>query len=116
MRLLLIINRAPYDGTDVVWNALRLARTALDSAMGVRMFLMNEGVDLARQIAPPEGADFDLAGMLSDLLDRGAEVRLCETCLTRCGIARGEVVPGAAVAGMKDLVEWIKDSEKALSF
>ncbi len=31
--LLLVVNRAPYDGSDVVWNALRLAATALDSGL-----------------------------------------------------------------------------------
>ena len=116
MSLLLVINRAPYDGTDVVWNALRLAATALESAMRVRLFLMNEGVDLARSGLPAGGPDFDLQAMLGDLMEKGASVRLCETCLNRCGIGRGEVIPQAQVAGMKDLVAWIRDSDKVLSF
>ena len=48
MDLLLVLNRAPYDGTDVAWNALRLADTALGEGLGVRVFLMNDDVDLAR--------------------------------------------------------------------
>ena len=56
MRLLLVINRAPYDGTDVVWNALRLAATALAEGMQVWLFLINDGVDLAREGVTPEGA------------------------------------------------------------
>ena len=116
MRMLLVINRAPYDGTDVVWNALRLAGAALDDGMGVRLFLMNEGVDLARSGLPVAGAEFDLQAMLGDLMERGAAVRLCKTCLTRCGVGAGESLPQAQVAGMKDLVAWIRDSEKVLSF
>jgi len=114
--LLLVINRPPYDGTDVAWNALRLARTALDAGLDVRLFLMNEGVDLARRASVPPGAEFDLPAMLSDLIGAGAAVKLCQTCLNRCGIAGGEVLPQAQVAGMKDLLEWVQRSEKVLSF
>jgi len=57
--LLLVINHLPYDG-DVVWNALRLARTALDDGLDVRLFLMNDGVDLARTESRPPEAEFDL--------------------------------------------------------
>ena len=116
MQLLLVINRAPYDGTDVAWNALRLARTALEGGLTVRIFLMNEGVDLARTGARPAEAEFDLQDMLQDLMQRGAAVRLCQTCLNRCGIGRGEVIPQAKVAGMKDLLEWIQGSDKVLTF
>lgn len=114
--LLLVINRAPYDGTDVVWNALRLAGSAAEAGMRVRLFLINDGVDLAREGVTPEGAEFDLQSMLADLIEQGATVRLCQTCLTRCGIGRGETMAGAQVAGMKDLVAWIRDAEKVLSF
>ncbi|MEX0800980.1 MAG: DsrE family protein [Dehalococcoidia bacterium] len=114
--LLLVISHAPYDGTDVVWNALRLAGTAREAGMAVRMFLMNDGVDLARQGAAPEGAEFDLPEMLRRLIADGAEVRLCQTCLNRCGIGAGETMPEAQSAGMKDLVAWIADSDRVLSF
>ena len=114
--LLLVINRAPYDGTDVAWNALRLAGSAAESGMRVRLFLMNDGVDLARMGVRPEGAEFDLQEMLRGLIADGVEVRLCKTCLTRCGIGKGETMPEAHVAGMNDLVAWVQDSEKVLSF
>lgn len=114
--LLLVINRVPYDGTDVVWNALRLAGSAAEAGMRVRLFLMNDGVDLAREGVTPEGAEFDLQEMLRKLIAGGVEVRLCQTCLTRCGIGKGETMPQAQIAGMKDLVAWIRDAEKVLSF
>ena len=116
MSLLLVINRPPHDGTDVAWNALRLAATALDEGLDVRIFLMNDGVDLARPESRPAGAEFDLSRMLGDLMDKGAVVRLCQTCLERCGIGRGQVMPQAEVAGMKDLLDWIKGSDKVLTF
>ena len=114
--LLLVINRAPYDGTDVVWNALRLAGSAAEAGMMVRLFLMNDGVDLAREGVTPVGAEFDLREMLRKLIAGGVKVRLCQTCLTRCGIGKGKTMAGAQVAGMKDLVAWVRDTEKVLSF
>ena len=114
--LLLVINRAPYDGTDVVWNALRLAASAAEAGMLVRLFLMNDGVDLAREGVTPDGAEFNLQSMLAELMERGAAVRLCQTCLTRCGIGKGKTMPQAQIAGMGDLVAWVQDSDKVLSF
>jgi len=111
-----VINRAPYDGTDVVWNALRLARSATETGMSVRLFLMNDGVDLAREGVTPAGAEFDLQEMLRELIAEGVETRLCQTCLTRCGIGKGETIPQAQIAGMADLVAWVQESEKVLSF
>ncbi len=111
MRLLLVISHPPHDGTDVVWNALRLAKTSREAGLQVQLFLMNEGVDLARQgLVVPEGY-FDLGGMLRELMEAGAAVKLCQTCLARCGIGRGDVIAGAEVASMGDLVAWIRESE-----
>ena len=115
MTLLLVLSSKPYDGTDAAWNALRLAGKAVDAGMAVRLFLINDGVDTAR---PPEGGqpEFDLAAMLQDLARKGAEVKLCSTCIQRCGIASADIVPEAQVAGMDDLLEWVRSSEKVISF
>jgi sulfur relay (sulfurtransferase) complex TusBCD TusD component (DsrE family) len=114
--LLTVTNRGPYDGSDAVWNALRLARTALEAGVMVRLLMMNDGVGLARDGAPRKAAEFDLGEKLKDLIEKRAAVRLCQTCLNRCGIGRGEVMSQAQVAGMKDLLEWVQGSEKALTF
>ncbi len=38
MATLLILNQQPYDGTDVTWNALRLARQLNNDGVEVRIF------------------------------------------------------------------------------
>ena len=48
MAIMIILNQQPYDGTDVTWNALRLARQLHGDGEEVRIFLMNDSVDLAR--------------------------------------------------------------------
>lgn len=113
MNLLVVLGHAPYDGTDVAWNALRLASTALDQGHGVRLFLINDGVDAARQA--PAGAEFDLGAMISQVAERGS-VLLCGTCMTRCGIGASDVVSGAERGSMDALVSWIESSDRVISF
>ena len=86
MATLLILNQQPYDGTDVTWNALRLARQLNNDGVEVRIFLMNDSVDLARDgITPPEGVE-DMVAMTKDLISKGVPVKVCGTCQQRCGV------------------------------
>jgi len=48
MKLLIILNKNPYDGSDVTRNALRLADFALKASDSVSIFLMNDSVDLSK--------------------------------------------------------------------
>lgn len=118
MTVLLIFNHAPYDGTDVTWNALRLAKTLGASGNEVRIFLMNDSVDLARESCmAPEGYDQDLKGMLKELIELGAKVEVCGTCMARCGIHKNEpYYPGANKSTMAKLAEWVVSSDKVLTF
>jgi len=87
MKTLIIFNREPYDNTDVTWNGLRLADKLLEAGSEVRIFLMNDAVDMARDVCrPPEGYDQDLSQMLRALIARGVSVKVCGTCMARCGI------------------------------
>jgi len=113
--VLVVLSHAPFDG-DVTWNALRLARTLVDRRVPVRVFVMNDAIDLVRQGAMPEGSEFDLQAMLRDLLPRGGRIKVCTTCVNRCGISKGEVIPEAVLGTMGDLAEWVVDSDRALVF
>lgn len=76
MSVLIIFNREPYDNTDVTWNGLRLAGQLLEKSQKVRIFLMNDAVDMARDACkPPEGYDQDLGNMLKELISRGSRLR-----------------------------------------
>jgi len=118
VKILLIFNRQPYDGTDVTWNALRLAGNLYGKGEDVRIFLMNDAVDLAREeTVKPESYDQDLVYMLKDLISEGVPVKVCGTCMARCGIHKGKpYLEGAEKATMNDLAEWIIESDKVLTF
>ncbi len=118
MKILFILNHFPYDGTDIAWNALRLADTLLGEEQDVRIFLMNDAVDLARnETTKPEGYDKDLVQLLKSVVEKGAELKVCGTCMARCGIHKNKPYFMEGIkATMKDLASWVVESGKAISF
>ena len=118
MKILIIFNRQPYDNTDVTWNGLRLADKLLDAGQKVRIFLMNDSVDMARdECKPPENYDQDLSQMLKELISKGVPVKVCGTCMSRCGIYKNKpYFAGAEKSTMPALAEWVIDSDKVITF
>ena len=118
MKVLIILNREPYDNTDVTWNSLRLANKLVDGGNEMRLFLMNDAVDLARDVCrPPEGYDQDLSKLLKELIARGAAVKVCGTCMARCGIYKNHpYFEGAEKSTMQALTDWVVESDRIISF
>lgn len=112
--VLLVLSHAPYDGSDVAWNTLRLAAAIRQRGDEVRLFLINDGVNAARH--PTDDVEFNLAELVEELAASGVEVFLCGTCLSRCGIGGGELVAGTTPSTMDALAEWVVTSERVLSF
>jgi len=111
----LIINEAAY-GKERAWNALRLAMAMMVKDMKVNIFLLEDGVTVAKKgQRPPEGY-YNLEKMLTELVQSGAKVRVCGTCLQARGMSRDDLVSGVEVGKMLDLVQWVKDSKSVLSF
>jgi len=118
MKTLIIFNREPYDNTDVTWNGLRLAETLRKNGHEVWIFLMNDAVDMARDACkPPQNYDQDLSQMLKELIANGVPVKVCGTCMSRCGILKNHpYFEGAEKSTMMALAEWVADSDKVLTF
>ena len=118
MSILIIFNREPYDSTDVTWNGLRLASTLTKNGEKVRIFLMNDSVDMARDLCkPPVGYDQDLSQMLKELIAQGVPVKVCGSCMARCGIYKNHpYFDGAEKSTMQALSEWVVDSDKVITF
>lgn len=118
MKVLIIFNRLPYDNTDVTWNGLRLAETLRKQGQEVRLFLMNDSVDMARDACKkPDNYDQDLSQMLKDLIRNGVDVQVCGTCMARCGIYKNHpYFEGAEKSTMNKLAEWVTDSDRVLTF
>ena len=118
MSTLIIFNHQPYDSSDVAWNGLRAAKSLLEKGEEVRIFLMNDSVDLARDTTiKPEFYDFDLVKILKELYSSGAKLKVCGTCQARCGLNKNEPYFTNEIKGtMDDLTSWIINSDKVLSF
>lgn len=118
MKVLIIFNREPYDNTDITWNGLRLAETLRKKEQEVRIFLMNDSVDMARDACKaPAAYDHDLSQMLKDIISNGVPVKVCGTCMSRCGIYKNHpYFDGAEKSTMGELADWVVDSDKVLTF
>jgi len=113
--VLIVLSHAPGDG-DTTWNALRLATTLTAQGAPVRLFVMNDAIDVVRQEVDRPPAEFDLQAMLRTLLARGARVKVCTTCVTRCGLGQGEVIPEVLLSSMPELAAWVTGSDRVLVF
>ena len=118
MSVLIVFNHEPYDGTDVTWNGLRLAGKLREGGQEVRIFLMNDSVDMARDVLQkPDGYDQDLVQMLKDLIKQGVTVKVCGTCMARCGIHKNQpYFEGAEQSTMAQLAAWVVESDRILTF
>ena len=118
MKILIVFNRPPYDGTDVTWNGLRLAGKLAEAGHAVRLFLMNDSVDMARESCqPPAGYDQNLVSILKALIAQGVAVKVCGTCMARCGIYKNQpYFDGAEKTTMQALADWVVDSDRVITF
>ena len=107
-KFLFIFTNQPYNGTDNAYNALRLARALKEKGEEVRIFLMNDAVDLARNSTKkPENYDIDLVEML----------KVCGSCQTRCGLHVREPYFEAEVKGSMDILsEWVRECDQVMTF
>jgi len=114
----IILNHQPYDGSDLAWNALRLASTLHENGEFVNIFLMNDAVDLARdKTSKPEYYDHDLVVMLKELYQNGVALQVCGSCNARCGLYKNEPYFDEKVSStMQVLATWVSESKQVLTF
>ena len=111
----MILNEAAY-GKEKAWNALRLAMAMMTKGVRVNIFLLEDGVTVAKKgQRPPEGY-YNLEKMLTQLIQSGSKVKACTTCLQARGMSQDDLVQGAEAGKILDLAEWIRESKSVLSF
>ena len=117
-KFLLILTNQPYNGTDNAYNALRLAGALKNRGEYVRIFLMNDAVDLARNSTQrPENYDFDLVAKLKELHANGVALKVCGSCQTRCGLHAGEPYFDSEIKGSMDiLASWVAECDQVMTF
>ncbi|WP_456381302.1 DsrE/DsrF/TusD sulfur relay family protein [Hydrogenimonas sp.] len=102
----------------MTWNGLRLADTLHRKGEDVRIFLMNDSVDLARDVTnKPDFYEYDLVRMLKELYKKGIQLKVCGTCQARCGLNKNQPYFDDGIKSTMDaLAEWVIESDKILVF
>lgn len=110
----IIVNDPPY-GTERAWNALRYALALITQAR-VNLFLLGDGVAIAKKAQKTPQGYYNLGQMLERLISKGANVKACVTCIDARGMEANELIDGVEVAGIMDLAKWTAESEKVVGF
>jgi uncharacterized protein involved in oxidation of intracellular sulfur len=110
-----LVNGSPY-GSELPYNALRLAGALLVKEHWVELFFLGDGVHTARRGQDPRGAQASLEEMLVELIAKGAVVTLCGTCCQTRGVTAADVVDGVHVGAIHDLADLIARSDRVVSF
>ena len=112
----------PY-GKERVYTALRFALAAIHDGHKVNLFVFEDAVwALKRGQKPPEMPlisgdkmpnceELIRAGMAE-----GMKVKACGVCSAERSLSQGELIEGAQVATMRDLIQWVLESDKVLTF
>ena len=119
MALMTIILGEPPYGHERAWTALRFAQAALDEGHTVNIFLFEDAVYLTRETLPSEMADEkhrDCRDLIVAIIARGAQVKACGICARERDMDTDKLIEGASIGAMQDLIGWVAEGEKVVSF
>ena len=119
MQTVLFIIHAPAYGSERMLSALRLA-TAIAAqeieTVDLRLFMMSDAVTVGLSNQPAVSAGGGLQQMLIELVEHGAQIKLCRTCAQARGIVDLELIPGVAIGTLPELGEWTLAADKVITF
>jgi tRNA 2-thiouridine synthesizing protein D len=112
--LTVVITEAPY-GRERAYTALRFALTALVEGHHIRLFLVQDGVFVAKKSQDPSEFPNHLE-YLSQAVEEGAEVVVCTPCARARGLSEEDLLHDVRLGTMHDLVQWSVESDQVLTF
>lgn len=117
MRILLILNDAPY-GTERCYNGLRLALALVKSepTTAVTVFLMADAVTAAKTGQKTPDGYYNVERMLKGVVVGKGQILSCGTCMDARGLADTEMVAGARRSNMAELATMTLAADKVLVF
>lgn len=110
----IILGENPYQ-SGRAYSALTFCQVAQMKKMSVRLFLIDNGVFLAKNLQNPDnfrsGEEWVRA-----FIEEGGIVEVCETSLKERGVDKSELMEGVKVSNMPDLVRAAKDAGQTIFF
>lgn len=94
---------------EVVWNAFRFGVVSLKANHQVKVFLMNNGVE----IEDIHDEKFNVNEQTDNFLKNNGQILACGTCLIGRDKEGSKVCP---ISTMKDLLKLVEESDRVLTF
>lgn len=117
MKIMIISYSDPFDGSDRVWNTLRIAAFEKDLGNDVWVFLLGDSVKLVHpDRIVRAGLPLDVNAEFAAALAAGVVFKACGTCLKNRDLAFDAVLAGVEVATLKDHSDWLKAADRVLTF
>jgi uncharacterized protein involved in oxidation of intracellular sulfur len=114
-KLTIILQDAPY-GSEKAYNAFRYASALLANQVTVNLFLLADGVGVAKRGQKTPTGYYNTANMLGELMAKGVKVKTCGTCCAARGLGQQELIEGVEMGRMIDLAQWTKESDSVVTF
>jgi len=117
MKVLIIINDAPY-GTEKAYNALRLATQILKDYETTELcvFLMADAVGCAIPNQNTPNGYYNIERMLKIVVSKNGKVKICTSCVEARGLKEMKFIDGAELSTMKELTQWVMESDQVITF
>jgi len=114
LKFTVIITTAPY-GKERAYSGLRFALTSLLEGIDVNIFLLEDAVYVAKTSQNPSEVPNYLE-YLKNCIESGAIVKACGPCSRARGLSEEDLVEGVQLATMHDLVAFVNESDKVITF
>ncbi len=113
----MILNDPPY-GTERVYNGLRLATNLLvkHDQVEISIFLMGDSASAAKSGQKTPNGYYNIELMLTNVINKGATVKVCGTCMDARGLTSTELLDGANRSTLDELTELTFNADKVLVF
>lgn len=116
MNVLIILNDPPY-GTERSFNGLRIAQQLTrHEDVTLRVFLMADAASCAKRNQSTPNGYYNLERMLRGIIQKGAIVGACGTCMDARGLTADDLTDGVHRSDMNELGAWTLEADKVLVF
>jgi uncharacterized protein involved in oxidation of intracellular sulfur len=113
MSTAVLVNASPY-GSEMPYNALRLAAALELAGEEVELLLMGDAVNTARRGQDPRAAHTSLEALLTELVGQGVHVTLCGTCCQTRGLNKGDLIEHVTIGAIHDFAQAVRSSDMEL--
>ena len=95
--------------------AVKLSQAAVEKGYDVRIFGYGEGIMLVKDGQEPKRFP-NVGAETKDLLSKGVEVAVCNTCCAARGLRRGEEIPGMKIGSLtNDLSRYVAEGARMVT-